>query len=126
MTEHKDIGLRLENWARWATAKGSRGSDCMTGSICDGLRKNALGDVWSGHDVRNPIDDIDAIKIEMGMRALPFQQRLLLDWCYIEQARPEVVCRKLSMPIRPTSIFVEAFRAAQDAIEDIVDNEGNR
>lgn len=97
----------------------------MTGAICEGLRKAALGNVWSGHGELNPIDDSDAIRIEMGMRKLPFQQRLLLDWCYIEQARPEVVCRKLSIPIRPASIFVELFRAAQDAIEEIVDS-GNR
>jgi hypothetical protein len=123
VTEHKDIGSRLENWARWATARGSRGADCMTGAICESLRKAALGNVWSGHDERNQIEDSDAIRIELGMRKLPCQQRLLLDWCYIEQARPEVVCRKLSIPIKD---FVERFREAQDAIEDIVDNEGNR
>lgn len=125
MTEKKDIGVRLENWARWATAKGSRGSDCMTGTICEGLRKAALGNVWSGHGDLNRIDEADAIVLELGMRKLEFQMRLLLWWCYIEQARPEVVCRKLSIPTRPASEFVERFRAAQEAIEDIVDS-GNR
>ena len=125
MTERKDIGARLENWARWATAKGSRGSDCMTGAICEGLRKAALGNVWSGHSGLAPIDDSDAIKIEMGMRKIPFQQRLLLDWCYIEQAQPEVICRKLSIPVRPASEFVDRFRAAQEAIEDATDG-GNK
>lgn len=120
--ERKDIGWRLENWARWATANGGRGSDCMTGAICEGLRKAALGNVWSGHDGIDQIDDSDAVKIELGMRKLPFQQRLLLDWCYIEQARPEVVCRKCSIP---KVEFVERFRAAQEAIEDIV-NGGNK
>lgn len=126
MTEHKDIGLRLENWARWATANGASGADCMTGAICEGLRKAALGNVWSGHDERGRIDDGDAVRIELGMRKLELQQRLLLWWCYIDQARPEVVCRKLSIPRSPVSEFTSRFRAAQEAIEDAVDNEGNR
>jgi len=94
----------------------------MTGVICDDMRKNS-GLVFEGHaDQQRKIDDSDAIKIELGMRRIPFQQRLLLDWCYIEQARPEVVCRKVSIPIAE---FVDRFRDAQEAIEDIVDG-GNR
>lgn len=119
----KDIGARLENWARWATARAGRGADCMTGAICESLRKAALGNVWSGHDVRDTLDEADAVAIERAMRDLLLQQRLLLQWCYIEQARPEVVCRKVSIPIKE---FVERFRAAQEAIEDLTDNEGNR
>lgn len=118
----KDIGARLENWARWATARSASGADCMTGAICESMRKAALGNVWSGHQVRDPIDDRDAILIEVGMRKVAFPQRILLSWCYIEQARPEVVARKCSFPIKE---FVERFRAAQDAIEDIVDS-GNQ
>lgn len=97
----------------------------MTGAICEGLRKAALGNVWSGHDVRDRIDDGDAVRIEVGMRKLELQHRLMLHWTYIEMARPEVVCRKLSIPTRPISEFVDRFRAAQDAIEDAVES-GNR
>jgi hypothetical protein len=99
------------------------GADSMTGAICESMRKAALGNVWSGHDQRDQVDEDDAVRIERGMRDLPVAQRLLLHWCYIEQARPEVVCRKLSIP-KPE--FVERFRAAQEAIEDAADNEGNR
>lgn len=125
MTERKDIGARLENWARWCFLTGGRGADCMTGAICESLRKAALGNVWSGHEVRDETNDADAIAIERGMRFLEVAHRLMLFWCYIEQARPEVVCRKLSIPARPASEFVQRFRAAQEAIEDIVDG-GNR
>jgi hypothetical protein len=86
------------------------------------MRRASLGDVWSGHEVRDETDDADAYRIEQGMRKLTVQHRLMLHWCYIEQARPEIVCRKLSIPVRPASEFVERFRAAQAAIEDIVDN----
>lgn len=119
----KSIGDRLENWARWATARAGRGADCMTGAICESMRKAALGNVWSGHEVRDETDDQDAIAIERGMRDLPDAQRLLLWWCYIKQQHPGYVARKLSFPVRE---FVDRFREAQEAIEDIVDNVGNR
>ena len=115
--------MRLENWARWATARGSRGADCMTGAICEGLRKAALGNVWSGHDVRDQIDSADAVRIQLAMPKIPFAQRLLLDWCYVVQARPEVVSRKCSFPVRE---FVVRFREAQEAIEEATDVDGNR
>ncbi len=122
MMERKDIGARLEAWARWARLSGDRGNDCMTGVICESMRRAALGNVWSGHDTADAIDDADAIRIERGMSILPVKPRLLLWWCYIRNAPPEVVCRKLSIPVRPSSVFVEQFRAAQDEIEGIVGN----
>lgn len=115
-----DIGMRLENWARWCTARAGRGSDCMTGVICDDMRKSS-GLVREGHRCIDKIDDGDAVRIEMGMRKITMPQRLLLGWCYIEQARPEVICRKMSIAPRPASVFVDLFRAAQVAIEQVVD-----
>jgi hypothetical protein len=84
-----------------------------------------LGDVWSGHQVGDGIDAKDAARIQLAMPRIPFPQRLLLNWCYIEQARPEIVARKCSFPVRE---FVERFRAAQEAIEDAADDleDGNR
>jgi hypothetical protein len=123
VTEKKDIGLRLENWARWCMSSGGRTSaDCMTGAICESLRKNSLGDVWSGHQVRDETNDSDAIAIERGMPSLSAAHRLLLWWCYIRQQAPGYISRKMSFPV---SEFVERFRDAQEAIEDIVDG-GNR
>lgn len=125
MTERKDIGARLETWSRWATARSSRGADCMTGAVCDGLRKAAVGNVRSG-GAAVPIDASDAIRIEQAMHQIPVQQRLLLRWCYIEQARSEVICRKLSIPVRPASEFVNRFREALAAIESAANNEGKQ
>jgi hypothetical protein len=123
VTGKKSIGDRLENWARWATQLGrSGGADCMTGAICEALRKAALGDVWSGHDIAPDVQDRDAVAIERGMRFLPDDQRILLWWCYIKQQHPGYVARRMSFQVKE---FVERFRAAQEAIEDIVDG-GNR
>lgn len=121
MTARLDISTRLENWSRWATARGARGADCMTGAICESLRKAALGNVWSGHTVYEDTNELDAMAIQRAMGQIALQQRLLLHWCYIEQARPEVVCRMVSLPVKPISVFVDALLAAKDAIEDATD-----
>jgi hypothetical protein len=126
VTERKDIGARLEAWARWATARQARGADSMTGAVCERMRRAALGDVWSGHEVRDELDERDAVAIQRGMAHITLQQRLMLHWTYIEQARPEVVCRMLKLPVRPISLFVSAFRDAQTAIEKVVDDAQNR
>lgn len=120
MTEKKDIGWRLENWARWCTAAGPRGADCMTGAICESMRRYAMGEEYSGQAVVDGVDSKDATRVQLAMPKIEFKQRLLLNWCYIEQARPEVVARKCSFPVRE---FVSRFRAAQGAIEEILDLE---
>lgn len=123
MTERKDIGLRLEGWARWCMSTRKAGADSMTGAICESMRKAALGNVWSGHDTRDLVDDADAVRIEKGMRLISDADRLLLWWCYIKQQHPGYVARQCTFPVRE---FVERFRAAQEAIEDAADNDGNR
>lgn len=122
MTQRKDIGARLENWARWCHAGGSRGADCMTGAVCESLRKAALGNVWSGHEISDRIDTKDAERIQLAMPKITQAQRWLLHWCYIKQEQPEKVARFCRFPVRE---FVARFREAQAAVEDAVDD-GNR
>lgn len=117
-----DIHTRLENWARWATARGRRGADSMTGAVCERMRKAALGNVWSGHEVRDEMDGNDAWAIQRAMGCVTLQQRMLLHWRYIMQARPEVICRMAKIMPRPITIFEDALRSAQTAIEQAVDN----
>lgn len=119
MTERHDIGSRLENWARWATLTSvPTAASSQTGAICERLRKAELG-CSSGSDERRKIDEDDALLIELAMRKLKTFDRLLLWWCYINQARPEVVCRKLSIPRHPATELVRLLRAAQEYLDDI-------
>ena len=118
--ERRDIGSRLENWARWATAAGyPTAAASQTGAICERLRKAELGSTGASEE-RRKIDEDDALLIEVGMRKLKSFDRLLLWWCYIDQAPPEVVCRKLSIPRHPATEFVRCFRSAQAAIDAAV------
>lgn len=57
--------------------------------------------------------------IERTMRHLTTQHRLLLWYCYIQNARPKIVCRRMSIPQQPATQFVAIFRAAQEAVEKL-------
>lgn len=121
MTDHerRDIGLRLENWSRWATAGTRTIGVSPTGAYCDRLRREALGDEPKQGE-RRQVDEADALLIERAMPKLETRTRMLLYWCYIKQAQPEVVCRKMSIAHRPATVFVEQFRQAQAAVESLV------
>lgn len=121
MTDHerRDIGLRLENWSRWATAGTRTIGVSPTGAYCDRLRREALGDEPKQGE-RRQVDEADALLIERAMPKLDTRTRMLLYWCYIKQAQPEVVCRKMSIAHRPATVFVEQFRQAQAAVESLL------
>ncbi|QGZ42704.1 hypothetical protein IP92_05765 [Pseudoduganella flava] len=123
MTERRDIGWRLENWARVVADDARRPASSQTGAICDRMRKAAEGTAPTSID-RRQVDEADAWLIERTMPQLPLNHRLMLWWCYIRMAQPEVVCRKMGIPHRPATEFVEKFRAAQAAIEALLEREG--
>ncbi|WP_371763371.1 hypothetical protein [Massilia sp.] len=118
MTDRRDIGSRLENWAR-VYRDHTRVGISPTGAYCDQLRRDAEGEKPAPE--RRKLDEADAQLIERGMRELETKHRMLLYWCYIRQAQPEVVCRKMAIAHRPATVFVKAFRDAQDAIAHIVE-----
>lgn len=124
MTDRRDIGWRLENWAR-VYRDTHRAGISPTGAFCDQLRREAEGEAPQQQD-RRKVDEADAALIERGMRDLETKHRMLLWWCYIKQAEPNVVCRCMHIAHRPATVFVGVFRAAQAAIESIVDNSMER
>ena len=119
MTE-QPVRARLENWARWANARNRRRNDTMTGVICDNLRRAALGNVWGGAEVRDPFDEDDARHVEAAWRALREPHKSMLWHCYIDNARPEVVCRKMRLPVRPATVFASWLEKAVAEVERVL------
>lgn len=117
MTDRRDIGARLENWARVYRPSRTIGVS-PTGAFCDRLEREANGEKPTGE--RRKIDEADAQVIENAMRLLSYRDRMLLKLCYIDQAQPEVVCRRLSIAHRPATVFVNLFRQAQGTLEALV------
>lgn len=99
MTERRDIGWRLENWAQLFPQPG-------TGQPQD----------------RRVFDRGDAVHLERAMQALPTLQRSLLWFCYVKQETPEKVARRLGIQARPAVLFVDAFRHAQAAAQALADS----
>lgn len=123
MTDRRDIGSRLENWAR-VYRDTYRAGISPTGAYCDRLRREALGE--QSQPERRKVDEADAALLERGMRDLETKHRMLLYWCYIRQAMPEVVCRKVAIAHRPATVFIGVFRDAQRAIESVVEKNRER
>jgi hypothetical protein len=120
--ERREIGLRLENWARWATENERAIGSSSTAKMIDRAKREAgIAEERTGE--RRAVDEADALLLERAMRDLETAHRMLLWWCYIRQAQPEVVCRKLSIAHRPATVFIEQFRQAQGAVECLLDNE---
>jgi hypothetical protein len=113
LSERRDIGSRLENWAR-VYHDNPRPGLSPTAAFCEQLRREAEGDRSSPE--RRKLDEDDAELIERGMRKIETRHRMLLWWCYIKQAHPGEVCRNMRIAHKPATVFVKAFRDAQDAI----------
>jgi hypothetical protein len=94
LTDRRDIGSRLENWARLYTQH--RGVQ---------------------QEERRAFDQVDAQLLERAMPGMPTMQRSLLWWCYVKQETPEGACLMLGIANKPAVQFVAAFRLAQDTIE---------
>jgi len=113
-----NIRDRLENWALWCKwSAAQENTDSITGIVCDRLRNAALGNIWCSQRPRPNVDEADALRVERAFRLLDRKQRDILIWTYVRNASPEVICRKLGIPVRPIAVFIEQFRAAETAIE---------
>lgn len=107
-----EIRNRIENWAAWSRGGVRAGGECMTGIVCDSMRRAALGDVWSGNGAGQKIDAADADLVERAWKSLAPKHKELLRWHYIRAANPGMICRRLGIKPRPTSIFdIELARA---------------
>jgi hypothetical protein len=100
LTERRDIGSRLENWAR----------------TYHRMRDVQIPD-------RRAFDPADALLLEQAMPGLPTMHRSLLWFCYVKQDTPEAVCMMVGIARKPAVQFVEAFRVAQVTLEALVDRE---
>ena len=108
----KTIRDRLHNWARWSRGGPAKASISNTGFICDRMRTAAQGEIGTLLGTGDRLDADDADLLERAWKRLLPKHRELLRWHYIRHARPEMICRRLGIKPRPTSIFdLEMARA---------------
>lgn len=112
-----DIVPRLENWARWATSgEGPTAAACMTGAICETLRKAAEGIMpGQGADLRS-IDTNDALLIGRSMVRLSLDQRKLLGLYYVDGSRKGYIAALMRFP---PSMFDSRLLQAQEELHQV-------
>lgn len=121
--KNRDIDTRLTNWADWLhSLESRRGATSITGIICESMRSAALGNVWSGHEVRGAIDDADAQTIERAMRHLVKPTRDTLRLHYVERTRWQIICRRAHVRVLREH-FDMVMRQAREAVEWQVNRE---
>lgn len=123
--ERRSIGRRLENWGAWANAGPTRGggADCMTGVICDSMRRNAVGELHPPGPVNDRIDIPDAETINRSITKIPEIHRWVLHWTYVVCAKPWGVAGACGFPTREYGV---RLGDAQAAIEGVVGGVGDR
>lgn len=124
--KHKSTRDRIYNWARWARGGApGRPSSSMTGLICDRMRIASQGSIiTAGSAGGDRLDADDAALVERAWKRLDPMHRELLRWHYIRDAHPGIICRRLGIKPRPTSIFdielARAEKALGAALTDLV------
>jgi hypothetical protein len=119
--ERRSIGRRLENWGMWANMDnrgGGSGADCMTGVICDSMRRNAIGEIGPAAAVNDRIDVPDAERINVAITKIPEADRWVLHWTYVVCAKPWGVAGACGFPAHE---YDARLRQAQAAIESVVE-----
>lgn len=115
MTYPRDIEDRLLNWARWCTSSDGRvAAACITGAICESLRKASLGVLPGGMGGHLSIDTGDAVEIGRGMVRLDLNQRRILGLHYVDGQRSGYIAALLRFP---RDDFEKCMQVAQDALE---------
>jgi hypothetical protein len=119
----QSIRDRLSNWFAWSRGGHRRGMECMTGVVCDSLRRAALGDVWPGSGNVQQLDAADAALVERAWKTLAPTQKELLRWHHIRNAAPGMICRRLGIAARPASIFAIELARAEEALGKVLSDQ---
>ncbi len=115
--ERRSIGRRLENWGAWANmgSRSTGGADCMTGVICDSMRRHAVGELHPPAPVNDRIDIPDAEAINRAITKIPEIHRWVLHWTYVVCAKPWGVAGACGFPAREYGVRLGDAQAAIEA-----------
>ncbi|WP_414446844.1 hypothetical protein AB4851_08675 [Burkholderia sp. 22PA0099] len=106
------IEIRLENWAR------VQSSVCNSDTGGSGLVSSIYFPTVRGQSVNSSLDLADAGRVEVEMRRLMPQDRQILVMHYIWRKPVFVICRRLGLKVRPSTVFDLAMAHAKRALAD--------
>lgn len=115
VSDRSRITARLENWGRWAkSSEGPVAAACMTGAICESLRRAQLGTESIHVEGERAIDTADAVLVGRSMVKLILDQRRILGLLYVDGQRKGFIAALLRF--HPDD-FDTHLSTAQDALQ---------
>jgi hypothetical protein len=99
----KAIHERLENWSR--TLKSS------PGSATSPMFRLYRADNWERPEPRIGCDIHDAHRVDKGVRELPQDHRIAVQWFYVRPTSPRRVCQAIGCTMRGLDDLVRASRS---------------
>ena len=112
--DRSGIIQRCENWGRWAkSSEGPVAAACMTGAICESLRRAELGTASTMIPGERAIDTADAVLVGRAMVRLSLDQRRILGLLYVDGQRKGFIAALVRF--HPDD-FDQRLAAAQDAL----------
>jgi DNA-directed RNA polymerase specialized sigma24 family protein len=112
--DRSGITQRCENWGRWAkSSEGPVAAACMTGAICESLRRAELGTAPTVMLGERAIDTADAVLVGRAMVRLSLDQRRILGLLYVDGQRKGFIAALVRF--HPDD-FDQRLAAAQDAL----------
>lgn len=97
--KHYKIHERLINWARWCHSP-------QWGRVQPMFRLYRPDDHWEGQEPRNPVDGLDATKIQKAMAHLPQNHCFALGWCYVKRSNPKKAAAGLGVNMQGLASLV--------------------
>jgi DNA-directed RNA polymerase specialized sigma24 family protein len=87
----ESIDLRLINWARWSFNRSEGG---VTSPMFRMYRSTDANQQY-GKASAQPVDHIDAQRVQKAVSHLPAPHRQALSWCYIKRSNPRKAAQML-------------------------------
>jgi DNA-directed RNA polymerase specialized sigma24 family protein len=102
---HLAIHARLLNWARWCNNRPGS-------AVAPMFRAYRSTDVWAQPTASEPVDSMDAAKIEKAVTALPEKHRAATQWHYVRgHISPVRAARALAVSLAGLAELVHDGRA---------------
>lgn len=101
----KAIHERLENWARWVRP---RAHGWQTAPMFRMYQSKARQ--WEAPVIQNPVNTLDAMKLEKAVAALPEKHRDAIRWGYVDRSNPIGMAKKLAVSKQGLADLVDSGR----------------
>ena len=100
---HEEIHARLQNWARWQHNRAG-------GTVTPMFRMYRSTDVHQETPGSDPVDAMDAQRVQKGVTMLPGKHRLAVSWNYVKRNNPRKAAQSVGESLEGLALLVRQAR----------------